>query len=199
MIGIAAHRAAAAGIEAPVGGHVLEAGADNRTDGGAFGENEFARRVERLIGGAFALQLEEGRAVQYVVARLGIGECPKTPCRVELVVATIIDILQRNAGDQIGVLAEGVGDPRMVEGEFRRDPLPLVEVVGDADVAFDREIIIGVRVLEHRLDAGEELRCRPQHARLLEHDAGIVIERGKAVVADAADRTIDAQLLGLAE
>ncbi len=97
------------------------------------------------------------------------------------------------------MLAEGVVDARIVQREFSRDPLFLVKVVGDAHVALDREMVEGIRVFEHRLDAGEELRCRPEHAGLLEHDAGVVVERGDAIAADAADRAVEAQLLRLPE
>ena len=38
LIGIAAHRSAAAGIEAPVGRNVLQPGADDRADGDALGQ-----------------------------------------------------------------------------------------------------------------------------------------------------------------
>ena len=41
---------------------------------------------------------------------------------------------------------------------------------------------------------GEELRGRPDHARLLEHDACIIVQLRKIVGADTADRTVDAQL-----
>ena len=178
---------------------MFEIGADDRADGDALGEDELAGAVQRLVGRALTPQLEEGRAAQQVVARLGIGKHTEASRRVEPIVAVVVDILQRHAGDQVAMFAESVVNPGIVERYFRRHRLLLVQFIGQADAALDREVVVGVRVLEHRLDVGEELRRRPDHAGLLEHDAGIVVELADAVGADAADGAVYAQFLGVAE
>ena len=55
-------------------------------------------------------------------------------------------------------------------------------------------------MLGHDLRSRKELRGRSDHARLFEHDRGVVVELAiVAGVADAADRAFDAQLLGATE
>src|SRR5690606_2396286 len=89
LIGIAAYRTAAARIKAPVGRHFLQVCANNRAERHAPGRDEGAGAVERLIGRAFGLQLHEGRAVEQIVARLHISQCPEALGRIQLVVAVV--------------------------------------------------------------------------------------------------------------
>src|SRR5690606_6776682 len=97
------------------------------------------------------------------------------------------------------VLAETVSNPGIVERNFSRYGLLPGEFVGQANLTLDREPVIGVRMLVHGIQIGEELGCGADHARLFEHDAGIIVQLGYVIGADAADRSGYSQLFGASE
>ena len=203
---VAAHRAAAAGIEAAVVRDVLEVGAEDRAVGDAAGEHEAVALGEREIGREIAARLHEGRAVGDLVGGLGIELGEDALGRVQFVVAAVERIGDRHGGDEEVLGAEIVGDLLVLAADASLDRLLVGQLVLDARGDREAVAVVGQRMLADRLDRADIDRVRPEHARLLEDGGELVVElvglaHGVADGgrADARDGGVDAQAFGPAE
>src|SRR5690606_39158810 len=105
------YRAATAKEEAPrrrdIGKLVA---ADDRAAGKLAGQHDAIFRTERLVAGDRPFETGEERATIGLVARLRIDQQAVAFGRIELVVAGVAHIFDRDGGRQVLVLAEGVFD-----------------------------------------------------------------------------------------
>src|SRR5260221_6900455 len=159
LIGVAAHRAGAAGIEPLVGRQRVASGADDRAEGAEPGEHEAAGAVEALI---VPLLQARGEEIEVAPGEAVIGDqrqrLPPADGRVEQVVGGVVAQIERHAEEGVVLVADdvrlyaGMLDREAGDGSERRQQRPL-----DADENQLAQAAIGVGRLLQQLGVGQEI------------------------------------------
>ncbi len=201
LVGVAAYGAAATKIEAPVGRDICQAGAaDNRAGSDLSGQNEPVFGIEAVIAGGARLEGGEDGAGLDLVARARTDRQAVAIRGVQLVGARVAHIFERHAGRQVVAVAEGVGDLGIGEIDTAGGRVAGAELEGGTCRAADDRRLVSVGIKQRSLDACGKGGCRAKSAGFREQDRGGIIELVEFLrLADAVDRTFDAQRFGPAE
>ena len=199
LVGVAAHRAAAAGEEQEVGRAFLGRGAAVAADQRPPGQGEPVLGAEAQVAAALERAARRDVAELELVERLeGRGDIVAAR-GVERIVAPVVGAAaeQRQDGEVAGAEVVLVARPRRLHQQAAGQPA--AELLGEAEARLDAALPVGLVLEAERRGAGDEVGVRRPHPRLGEGDADLVAEVVEVDRADAVDARREPQPLGAAE